>query len=84
MPELTSSTGAAGAALAWFREHAGDGYDWAGVVRFIIPFLPHRRGQWFCSEACAAALGIAKPHKLTPQALLELVTSVSQSATTTA
>lgn len=47
------------AAWDWFATHAGQGYDWAGVARFIVPFLPHKRDQWFCSEAVAASLGFA-------------------------
>ncbi len=58
-------------ALQWFNDHMGQPYDWAGVLRFAFPFLPHRSKQWFCSEACAAALGIDNPHKLTPADLAE-------------
>lgn len=54
------------AAWSWFATHVGQRYDWAGVFRFVIPFLPHRRRQWFCSEACAAALGLPDPADWTP------------------
>jgi len=60
------------AALAWFREHDGARYDWAGVMRFAVPFLPLSVGRWFCSEACAAALGIGQAHKLTPRSLAQM------------
>jgi hypothetical protein len=53
-------------AWSWFATHVGERYDWAGVFRFVIPFLPHRRRQWFCSEACAAALGLPDPADWTP------------------
>ena len=43
----------------------------AGVLRFGLPFLPQRRSQWFCSEACAAALGLPHAHKFTPQSLAD-------------
>lgn len=52
-------------ALAWFLTNAGDRYDWAGIARFVLPFLPHGRRRWFCFEAIAAALGMAGAHKLT-------------------
>lgn len=59
----------AGAARAWFRAREGQRYDWAGVFRFALPFLPQRSRQWFCSEACAAALGLPRPHTFTPASL---------------
>ena len=59
-------------ALAWFKAHDGLRYDWAGVMRFAIPFLPLSVGRWFCSEACGAALGIGQAHKLTPRSLAQM------------
>lgn len=53
-------------ALEWFSEHMGQAYDYAGVARFILPFLPQRSKQWFCSESVAAALGLAEPADWTP------------------
>lgn len=50
----------------WFACHAGHRYDWAGIARFVLPFLPHRKDQWFCSEACAEALGLSSPEDWTP------------------
>lgn len=52
-------------ALAWFLTNAGDRYDWAGIARFVLPFLPHGRRRWFCFEAIGSALGMAGAHKLT-------------------
>jgi hypothetical protein len=51
------------AAFAWFCEHSGQNYDWLGIVRFVFPFVPHRKGHWFCFEAVAAALNFTRPHK---------------------
>ena len=56
-------------AWAWFADHAGQAYDWAGIARFLLPFLPHKADQWFCSEACAAALGLPAPESWTPEQL---------------
>ena len=64
-------------ALAWFRDHDGDNYDWIGIARFVLPFLPHRRGHWFCSEACGTALGLSAAFRLTPH---DLVTRLAPQA----
>ena len=53
-------------ALAWFKLHMGQGYDWLGPCRFVLPLLPHFLRRWFCSEAIAAALGWHKPHRVRP------------------
>jgi hypothetical protein len=58
------------AVLAWFLQHDGENYDWAGICRFVVPFLPHRQNQWFCFEALAAALGQAAAHKFTANDLV--------------
>lgn len=59
------------AALRWFAEHHGEGYDWRGILRFVLPWIKNHERRWFCSEACAAALGIPEPHRITPQGLLD-------------
>lgn len=61
-------------ALEWFGEHMGQRYDYAGVFRFVIPYLPQRSKQWFCSEACAAALGLTDPSDWTPGLLAQKLT----------
>ena len=53
-------------ALKWFSEHMGQSYDWAGVFRFIVPFIPHRKNEWFCSEAVAEALGLYNSNEYSP------------------
>lgn len=58
-------------AQRWFVAHEGQRYDWIGVFRFVLPFLPNRRTCWFCSEAVAAALGLPAPQTWTPQDLFE-------------
>jgi hypothetical protein len=60
-------------ANAWFLERAGQSYDWVGIFRFILPFLKHRENKWFCSEACAAALGYENAYRYTPQKLFKKV-----------
>lgn len=60
-------------ALAWFREHDGENYDWVGILRFLVPALPPRARHWFCSAACAAALGLDLEHP-SPYDLLQVRT----------
>lgn len=48
-----------------FRRTNGLGYDWAGVFGLVLK-TPHRRGRWFCSEWCAAAIGRPFPQRYTP------------------
>jgi len=69
--DVVQISGDEGRAWDWFSIHAGQGYDFAGVARFIVPLLPHKRSQWFCSEAVAAALGLPEPDLWTPQMLFE-------------
>ena len=57
----------------WFSLHEGEKYDWAGIFRFILPFLPSNRKQWFCSEAVAAAAGYDNPEEYYPGDLPELL-----------
>ena len=59
-------------ALAWFRAHMGERYDWMGVLRFALPFLRQRPGKWFCSEAVAEALGVADSAGVSPGDLWEV------------
>ena len=56
--------------LDWFRVHWGQGYDWVGLLWFILPVLPWGfKNRWFCSEACGDALGIPNPSTLSPKDL---------------
>ena len=55
----------------WFARHSGHAYDYAGVLRFVLPLLPSRRKQWFCSEAVAAALGLPNADLWTPGMLAD-------------
>lgn len=61
------------AAVEWFRFHKGAKYDWMGVLRFVLPFIPKQRKRWFCSEAIAAAIGLHTPECFTPESLLKAV-----------
>jgi len=60
-------------ALKWFDAHKGQKYDYAGVARFVLPFLPNMNNRWFCFEAVGAMLGIEDTDKLTGKSLEEFV-----------
>lgn len=51
-------------AVQWFKDHDGDEYDWAGIWRFALPFLPHSRRRRFCFESIGDALGWGGTYKL--------------------
>lgn len=69
--ELPLSDEQAGKALAWFLTNDGDKYDWAGIWRFVLPFLPHGERRWFCFEAIGSALGFAGSYRLDADDLYE-------------
>lgn len=52
------------AATAWFDAHEHCGYDWLGVIGLAIRPVPHERHRYICTEACAAAIGIEEPWRL--------------------
>ncbi|MDO4775824.1 MAG: hypothetical protein Q4A06_00060 [Cardiobacteriaceae bacterium] len=54
-------------ALSFFEQEKGSGYDYAGVLRFVFPFLRASKTRWFCSEFVAAALGMETPERQSPQ-----------------
>lgn len=58
------------AADLWFKSREGAGYDWIGLLRTVIPFFPHSKTKYFCSEACGAALGL-RADDLSPQDLFD-------------
>lgn len=63
----------AASVLKWFDDHMGEMYDWMGIARFLIPGIKQSPDKWFCSEACAAALGIANPSGISPDDLFSYV-----------
>lgn len=61
------------AAWRWFTKHHGQPYDVAGLFGFVLPWRTQNPNHWFCSEACAAALGISNPSKISPNHLAEYI-----------
>lgn len=63
----------------FIRDRIGAGYDYTGLVlSHVLPLSRHDKARWFCSEICAAALGMNQPHQLSPQMLFEVVTRPKQ------
>ena len=57
------------AAREWFEQHKGKSYDYIGLARFVFDFLRASRDKWFCSRACADALGLEDGWRLGPNGL---------------
>lgn len=65
------------AARAWFEAHAGDKYDLLGNMQFILAPFGNDSTRWFCSEACAAALGMLEPWRYDPGTLRSAFSFIS-------
>lgn len=65
------------AARAWFEQHAGAGYDLLGNLQFVLTPFGQSERRWFCSEACAAALGMPEPWRYDPPTLASALTLIS-------
>lgn len=57
------------AARAWFVQHEGASYDYAGLFGFFWRPGSGAGSRWFCSEAIAAALGCRDPWRFCPNTL---------------
>lgn len=64
-------------ARQWFVNHHGQRYDVLGLFGFVLPFVRDDTTRWFCSEACAAAMGLGEPWRYSPGALAAWAQSMS-------
>jgi hypothetical protein len=64
-------------ARAWFEEHRGEGYDLLGNGHFVFAPITGNSERWFCSEACAAALGLPEPWRYDPATLFSVLSRFS-------
>ena len=56
--------------LEFFAEKHGAKYDYIGCVRSILPFVSREHSErWFCSEVCAAIMGLSEPWRFHPGVL---------------
>ena len=63
-------------ARALYRKTLGAKYDTWGVFATVLPSVQGSRDKWFCSEWCAAALGLLQPEKYSPNSLAKLFQGV--------
>jgi len=59
---------------AFFTRHEGKRYDWRGVLGFVFYNRASTR-RWFCSEFCAACLGVVEAWRISPSLLHALLES---------
>lgn len=71
------------AAITWFEQHLGQSYDLVGNLHFIVSPVPQRKGKWFCSEAVAAALGVAAPWRYSPATLFSTLLAMGATVEST-
>ncbi|WP_136635507.1 hypothetical protein [Pseudooceanicola onchidii] len=58
----------------FIRDRFGKRYDYRGILLSqIFALARHDPDKWFCSEICAAALGIPNAQRMSPQALYDVV-----------
>ena len=66
------------AALDWFCNHDGDGYDTLGLFGFVGPRGDGDQHKWFCSETVAAALGLDESWRYDPNTLAAVLRSMGR------
>lgn len=60
--------------VQFITDRLGAKYDYAGIVfSHFLAFGRHNPDKWFCSEICAAALGVRMPERISPQLLYNIV-----------
>lgn len=59
-------------AAQWFAAHIGQPYDAFSLLGWVLPWRVSDRRTWFCSEACAASLGIPRSWEISPNDLYRL------------
>ena len=59
--------------VQFIRDRLGAKYDYTGILFSQALMLGwHNPVDWFCSEICAAAIGIADPHRISPHWLFKI------------
>lgn len=56
-------------ARKWFEQYKGKSYDYTGCLRFLLSVFRPSRDKWFCSRACADALGMIDGWRAGPNGL---------------
>lgn len=61
-------------AKGFFESHLGAPYGYADLIGQHVVRLPwHDPNGWICSEICAAALELSRPHQFSPGSLVDYV-----------
>lgn len=66
------------AVAQWFASHTGGRYDTLGLFGFFAARGTQSPDRWFCSEACAAALGIPEPWRYCPNTLFSITAAAQR------
>jgi len=62
--------------LDFFEATKGQGYDWRGIILgHALGLRINEDDKWFCSEWCAAALGLDIPNRHSPGSLAKHILS---------
>ena len=65
--------------VSFFKETEGKQYDWWGIIGAqMFNRRRHDPNRFFCSEWCAAALGIPNSEMYTPHTLAELLAFINK------
>ena len=67
-------------AREWFEQHEGNAYDWFGLLGFVWRPWRGNGWRWWCSEACAAAMGFSDPHRFDVATLASVVKRIGRGA----
>ena len=64
--------------LVYLSQHDGDGYDWLGLLGFVIRRIRGFGGRRFCSEAVAEILGLRDPWRFDPATLEGVIAGIGR------
>ncbi|SAK83319.1 hypothetical protein AWB81_04197 [Caballeronia arationis] len=66
---------------AWFVAHAGESYDYVGLLGFILrPVTFFIRKKFFCSRACLRSLGVKGAWRVDPNGMYDFMSFCAQFA----
>jgi hypothetical protein len=72
--DFVTVPGDVGQVRAWFEAHAGDAYDYVGLLGFILrPVTFIIRKKYFCSRACLRSLGFQGAWRIDPNAMFDFM-----------
>lgn len=57
----------------WYSRNYGKGYDYLGLLGFVISPLKENKNRWFCSEIVADIIGIKCSSRFNPSILYSVL-----------